>query len=95
MATLSTPVGAGAAGGSITITEMTSVGRCSYTVPTVAGDTATTIANNAAALFNSSTNDGKCRDLQKARDVVVRSPALRRFAGHTIERRMHDMTRSA
>jgi hypothetical protein len=71
MMTIGVPVGAGAAGGSLTITEVTSLGRCSYTVPTLAGDTAAVIANNVAAMFNSSTNDNSCRDLQKARDVVL------------------------
>jgi hypothetical protein len=72
MMTLALPVGGGgAAGGSLTISEVTSLGRCSYTVPTVAGDSATTIANNVAAMFNSSSNDNSCRDLQKARDVIL------------------------
>lgn len=57
MITLAVPVGAGAAGGSLTITEVTSLGRCGYTVPTLPGDTTSIIANNVAALFNSSSND--------------------------------------
>jgi hypothetical protein len=71
MVTLAVPNGA--AGGSVTITEITSLGQCSYVVPTVRGDSAASITAKAAALFNSSSNDGNCRDAQKPRDLVVRN----------------------
>lgn len=72
MVTFAVPAG-GAAGGSVGITETTSLGRCSYSVPTLAGDTAAAIANRAASLFDSASNDASCRGLQKARDLVVRT----------------------
>jgi hypothetical protein len=71
MLTIAVPAGAGAAGGSLTIAEVTSMGRCTYSVPTTAGDSASVIATNIATMFNSSSNDNPCRDLQKARDVFI------------------------
>ncbi len=69
----------GAAGGSLTVIERSSLGQCSIATPTSAGASATAIAASIAAAFQSPGIPGSasCRSSANPRDVTNRGASIR------------------